>query len=433
MKINQRDEVLKKITDIRGLNLDEIVAEAHPEEDLAGVMYGEFPATRIVALTGRMLDQLEVELGTDEFLVCPVLFTYEHGNHNLVSVLTEFHSMLDQRDLDEAVKRLRFLMGYEIACGFWDRGQRKLHAPEDTRLRELVADLETWTAQFQEKMTTLQEEENEMRKAVEARKSEVEEVANTVGNVRNNRNQIETLVREATDLKGQVQSVTESLKSELDDAKGQGNANKKQQKQVDDALALATEAREKLEGDAEFIEGKREEIVDLTGMAAGGALGGKFEDRCKTLSTASGWWLLGIGIAAIAAAGWIAVASIYFQPPAETNAWLALVWKLGLLLPAGFILGFVGQQYAKERALQEEYAFRSAVAITLNAFADQLDNSDDGSKRQKLIAETVEKLYALPKSLTEKHGGFLSKRDKALQESVEALVAMVEKMKKLSA
>lgn len=53
-------------------------------------------------------------------------------------------------------------------------------------------------------------------------------------------------------------------------------------------------------------------------------------------------------------------------------------------------------QYNKERNFQEEYAFKSASALTIKAYADILN---EVSKKDELVFEAVNNLYKSPHHL----------------------------------
>ena len=63
-------------------------------------------------------------------------------------------------------------------------------------------------------------------------------------------------------------------------------------------------------------------------------------------------------------------------------------------------MGYIMSQYNKERAIEEEYAFRAAIAETINAYADLLANQDDSDKsndsRQKMLLSAIRQVYAKP-------------------------------------
>lgn len=64
------------------------------------------------------------------------------------------------------------------------------------------------------------------------------------------------------------------------------------------------------------------------------------------------------------------------------------------LLPVLTLAYFATRQYAIERSLQEEYAFRESIATSLMSYAEQIKGSPE--EKDKLIKETVEKLYRSP-------------------------------------
>ena len=55
------------------------------------------------------------------------------------------------------------------------------------------------------------------------------------------------------------------------------------------------------------------------------------------------------------------------------------------------VLFFTIKQYVRERTFQEEYAFRSAIALTVQAYGDIA-----GSKKEDLISKAVENIYNMP-------------------------------------
>jgi hypothetical protein len=63
-------------------------------------------------------------------------------------------------------------------------------------------------------------------------------------------------------------------------------------------------------------------------------------------------------------------------------------------------MGFVIAQYNKERALEEEYAFRSAISETINAYADLLEGQDDKENknisRQTMLLDAIKQVYSKP-------------------------------------
>jgi len=85
------------------------------------------------------------------------------------------------------------------------------------------------------------------------------------------------------------------------------------------------------------------------------------------------------------------------------------------------------RQYSRERTIQEEYAFKSAIALTINAFADKISETGT-SGRDKLILESVTKVYDTPLIMKEKNRLF-SFRTKPLNDTLKHMTELVKETK----
>ena len=92
-------------------------------------------------------------------------------------------------------------------------------------------------------------------------------------------------------------------------------------------------------------------------------------------------------------------------------------------LPVMIVLFFTIKQYAKERSFQEEYAFRSAIALTIQAYGDIA-----GKNKDDLISKAVASIYAMPTIMKEK-SSFFSFRSKHLTDSIKELNETVKNIK----
>ena len=96
--------------------------------------------------------------------------------------------------------------------------------------------------------------------------------------------------------------------------------------------------------------------------------------------------------------------------------WQAFAINTLKSIPAIFLLLFSINQYRKERNFQEEYAFKSAVALTIDAYASRIT---DVANKDRLIMETVLSIYKTP--IEERH----SER-KASKSTNEMMKTMLE-------
>ncbi len=86
-------------------------------------------------------------------------------------------------------------------------------------------------------------------------------------------------------------------------------------------------------------------------------------------------------------------------------------------------MDFVFKQYTKERNLQEEYAFKAAVANTVKAYSDLLQNEDSEQNisKQNMLKKAIEQLHIPPKLYHESSGKIFSFSTKYLSETIKNL------------
>lgn len=160
------------------------------------------------------------------------------------------------------------------------------------------------------------------------------------------------------------------------------------------------------EGHLNFIEGKREffdernkYLEDLIGREVGASLFETFKQRKLELELPVKFWRWAVPTMSIATVLWI---FFLFSNHIESNE-VSIWWQTFAVntlksIPAIFLLLFSINQYRKERNFQEEYAFKSSVALTIKAYADQLESVEN---KDLLIMKSVLSVYQTP--IEDKH------------------------------
>lgn len=77
----------------------------------------------------------------------------------------------------------------------------------------------------------------------------------------------------------------------------------------------------------------------------------------------------------------------------KTYSWEIIVVNFIKTIPFFFLLYYAIAQYNKERNYQEEYAFKSATALTIKAYADILKTEEN---KDQLILRAVYNVYKNP-------------------------------------
>jgi uncharacterized protein YoxC len=295
-------------------------------------------------------------------------------------------------------------IGFLITVSGWLPSSTKSRRSTSNKLSILLEDLNIRKEQFVQLFKDIQDVKTAYSEAEAKRQHELESVTAELENAKNTVKEISSLLQNASDSNGQITSLLGSQRENLATTNTELSNITTQRGEIATAIEELNRKLQDAEKRLNHMQEKEAWVNEVAGTAAAGALGHKFESRRSQLGTASGWWLLGTVASIILASAWLCFSHKHFVID-NGDVWQTLAVNFGLLLPAIFIVGFFAKQFSKIRQFEEEYAFRSAVAMTLGAFADRLKSSehDTGSQEyNKLILDTVERLYKLPVLLAEK-------------------------------
>lgn len=187
---------------------------------------------------------------------------------------------------------------------------------------------------------------------------------------------------------------------------------------------LKSETEELLEKNNE----QSEKISDLLQKAAAGSLFNSFNVRKQEFESAAKFWRLMIGASIIILVmGAMYITLLYQESKVLSHVFLL---KFSVSLPVIYWLIFSTRQYTKNKRLEEEYAFKSAISLSLEAYRDLIKKESGEPTKQEVvpfITKAVEKIFSSPSVSISKHP---HKEDSDLTESIlDKLLQLVEKIK----
>ena len=146
-----------------------------------------------------------------------------------------------------------------------------------------------------------------------------------------------------------------------------------------------------VESKEEFFQERNEYLEKLIGREVGVSLFETFKQRKLELNPSVTFWKYAVPVTATLTVAWI----FFLFGNGSASEITPTLFGINTLksIPAVFLLLFSISQYTKERNFQEEYAFKSAVALTVNAYADQLKNDEN---KDSLIIASVNSIYKTP-------------------------------------
>ncbi|MCD4694736.1 MAG: hypothetical protein K8S16_00740 [Bacteroidales bacterium] len=450
MNIEDRDQVLRLLKQIKEYDItQEIAKQNKTKDDLYSLSIGRYPIHKFVQFFDAAISQLEQELQTDNFYFYPI-----HGKAqpiagiDLVDVLTRLINNLKNNQIHDLETLLNQLITYEYYFGFWLISRYKRHSVyikdiknRKTQLDFLIAQVITNNENLTKKTTELEKLKNEFFDFVNNRRDDINQIVNNVKKSNSDTIQITEILAKSQKTEQQIVNINKNQREKFKDIehvymkklKEFEDNSKKAEEQIDILTNTLKNAKEQLKlanEDIEFVKGKKEDIVRLTGMAADGALGTKFNDREKKLQFGLKFWRWAVPIITIIAILWVILVFTLFKVTTE-NLWVCLGINLFKTVPAFFLMGFVFKQYVKERNFQEEYAFKAAVAMTITAYSDLLEGKDEefNSSRQQMILNAINEVHKSPKIQSEKDGKISGFNKDYLKETINQLKDLIKEIK----
>jgi len=386
--------------------------------------------TRLVSSLERIVVQVRALLVRPDRLEIPhtaVWDVYGRGSRDvhLVAALNNLHEFLVSQHWSSAAEWTESCVGYLVRVGHWHNPLPV--PPPESRLVELASKYEQAIAHAAAQLEKANQLHAESVQTLRTIEQEAGGVREALGRAQSDGQQIGSKLNEASSVAGQITQMSQRYQEVLAAAEVGIRSLNAQLAEAGATLKGATDSLEKSRSVAAWIEEQREIVNELAGTAAAGVLGKKFEARATELETSVNLWRWIMGGAVVFSALWVCGAWKFLRHD-QPDFWVTIASNFGLLLPPAALLGFVGLNYSRERHFQEEYAFRSSIAMTISVFAERL--SSDPTAQKELITETVRKLYQTPHLLADhpKTNGAISSKDaSALIEKLSKLIGEVKR------
>lgn len=426
MNRNQIATVLQVISNIENFDIDKIAETVFKNQDVTTINIGQYVFPDYIVVLKRMLKQFMVEL-PDNGLYLPFQYNYqnEFGNGNLQNDLQYILNLLNQKDqtgLIQSVPYLNRLIYFQITNGFWDKSKTKIHKADEIKISELNEKLKIISAQlsknqddFKVQIDNLEIEKKKLINFLLQKQQELQQITTNLQTSNTNTNQINQLLTTSTATNGKIDALLSQQNQNFDAQKKKAEAEDVYfAKQKEIFGTLETNLNEKIKTletqiidfteKLNFVEEKRaffEErnvyLQDLIGREVGVSLFETFKQRKTELTRPVNKWLwIVIGMSVLTFISIITIFTNGFGLWGEVLkefTTIQLITNTIKTFPFFFLLFYSISQYNKERNFQEEYAFKSAVALTIKAYADIVV---DEKLKDEMIISSVNAVYKSP-------------------------------------
>jgi hypothetical protein len=147
---------------------------------------------------------------------------------------------------------------------------------------------------------------------------------------------------------------------------------------------------------AQMKESVREQLAQATGLGQFGA----FQSRQNTIASGKSQWVFAIaGLVTVV----VGLTAYIAHDAQQADLHSAAFWiKLSMNIPLGFLISFCTIQYSRERRLEEEYAFKASVSVSLTPYRELIYSilEKEGSLKDgvygKFVVDSVRNVFTSP-------------------------------------
>lgn len=424
MNIDQQNKIIIQIENLRKVDIEKKLAEAYPNQtELGNIQISKMNVSEFLNLTKRLLNQILSELKSENRLILPFTFsTPEYGQQNLDQAIADLNSQISSQQFSSAENSLLWIAQYSLQNGFFDKSKFKVHSLESLKFEKQKESLDLITEnysqlkkKYQDLLVELENTKKTINDFYSIKQDELQQITSNLSLSNSNNTQIQNLLNTSTQAETKINSISEQtvkekanvdlLKIEIDKTYVDFKANFN--KLLADIKTSDTSFRT-IYGDFDnklkFVENKtsyfeeRNKYLDvLIGREVGASLFETFKQRKKELDSPLLFWKWSIAIMTLFT--FFIILAIftnffgYYGPVDNVLHWENIFVNALKASPFFFLLYYTIAQYNKERNFQEEYAFKSASALTIKAYADIIN---DTTKKDDLILKAVYGIYRSP-------------------------------------
>jgi hypothetical protein len=426
MNKNQIEDIKTRVANIDKLDLDNIISFIFKDQDIDSIVIGQFFVPEYVSTVKRLVKQFLNEFEVNgHFLPSQYNYQNEFGNGNLQNDIQSLHNHINTKNhqnLNNSIGFINRLVYYQIDNGFWEKSTRKIHKASEIKITKLNDQLNYISTQlkengvsFKELLVDLNDKKDNLQKFIIQKNQELQQVTNNLQTSNSNTNQISQLLTNSTATsekinglqKQQDQNVQNALEKvvQLDEFLKDRKITFKEIEEIQNdkveviekQIKTFTKNLEFVESKTDFFKERNDYLDELIGREVGASLFETFKQRKGELEKPiSKWFFIVIAMAILTFCAILVIFTNAFgllgEIPAEIST-IRLITNSIKTLPFFFLLFYAIAQYNKERNFQEEYAFKSSVALTIKAYSDIISKEE---LKDELIVKSVSGIYKSP-------------------------------------
>lgn len=446
MNSSQRQGLLDKIEEFERLDIVSLYAEKYKgESSLDALLVGDYSVAEMVTLAQSTIGKLKAFLNEKDWRILPHIQQLADlgqmpNNNGLTGIVINIISALKSFQHPQALKWIKMLEYYEVVNNIWNIGdenqnrkdQEEVLASAILRTQALETHLKKRQEEVNDLIDQLEKEKEALDKYKVEKRGEFDLLKKNQTESQSILDNIKACLATTNDTKSQAQNtnndireIFESLRQTQDEIK---RTHEETQRLNEQANAENERIEREINAEAERTKEIHDEVVEqkskidqMMGFIADGTLAHSFNHRKQDIDKKMQRWFWSSIICGILFIAW--VFCLFSCPCLQTNTeneWVKLLVGALKASPLAYFFVYSIRRYSSERLLNEEYAFREVIAVTLNGYLSRLNVEKDPNAIE-LFKQAIAKLYIKPR---------LSKDDGAIiKDEIKELIGLIKQVK----
>lgn len=410
MTRDKKNIIESEIVSLQNLDIRNRLLTAYPQKTIGDIVISRFTGEAFLFYVERIIENFSLQFIGSDWQFWHVNCINPQGQHiDIATALSHLRTNISSNQFQPAESFLWAIVNYQITNSFWN--EKNTNAVKQTKLKEMFSNLDARKEEYNTHLRDLLSQLTELSAKINKKANELSDIENAKNNLSTTLQNVENIFNKYKTVDNDIQSKKEEFTSVITNLKNELTSAKNFKEDIKSELGEINKTRQNAEENTAYIKEKADEVTDLAGRTSDNALAFSFSDRKKELVERVKFWKIwGIPGAFILSALWIFVSYNWIEIETSSEV-LKLLFFTGKLSLSLLLLIFSFREYMKERKLLEDYSFKTAVAFTVNSYADQIamhrniDESDGEyyellkakeKARQEFIEKTVKDLYVSP-------------------------------------
>ena len=406
MNVQELNNIKLYIGQIEDFDIDQYIIDNFPDTPLENVMFGDYNSLEFKKIYENIINRFKALIGSNMVLMLPTSYLSNGSGNDIVGVLKNLVRSISDKENQGIFNGIRYIFEYCIQFGNWERNITYKPKISQENIESLAGEIElvqTKLEQENNKLIRLIEEYSKSKSDLDNKIIQATEFYDTIKDKAKNANEYDISIRSYLSSSEANKNTIETLKTNIATLEQKITENiEDYKKRFEDvvnqntrSLSLIREAEDLQKN----ILSQKQEVENLIGAAADGSLGTHFRERKNQIQKN----VITFGVLAVVFFNLtcLLVFMIFKGFDINNSDWVHFVINILRTSPAWFLVWWLISRYSKERKLQEEYAFKSAIAMTMREHSKLLKATDSGDvdnrdSQQIMLLRAMDNIYSPP-------------------------------------